>query len=88
MWEVKLPHCLKDSDGNCIAEVQASRFRPHRKPDAAIAMFFQKILRQTLGFFAEEQIAVCFKIGFRVAPGGFGGETPHLLYIVFAEEIF
>ena len=87
MRKIQLPERFKDGDGNSVAEVQASGFRPHRKPDTAFPVCFQKVLRKAFGLLAEKQVAILLKISLRVAPGCFGGQAPHLLYIVFGKEV-
>ena len=85
--KLQLPQRFKYGHCHGVAEVQASGLRAHGKPNAAISVLLQKVLGQTFGFFTEEQVSVILKAGFCVAPGGFGGKAPHLLYIVFAEKV-
>ena len=50
-------------------------------------MFRQEILGQALGFLTKEQIAAFLKPGLCIALRCFGGQTPHLLDFILAEEI-
>ena len=52
----QLTQSLKYSDGYGIAQVQAADILPHGDPYAAFPVGFQKIFRQTLGFFSKEKV--------------------------------
>ena len=74
-------------DGDGIAQVQAPGIGSHGDADAFLIMLCQKFFRQALGLLAEEKIAVVLEVCFHIAPGCFRGETPHLLHIIFGEEV-
>jgi hypothetical protein len=50
-------------------------------------MGFQKVFGKTLGLFSEEEVTSVGVACFRIGPGGFGRQAPHLADIVFGEEI-
>ena len=85
---VVLPQRLVQRHRHRIAQIQAAGFLDHGQPDAPASVFFQEILRQTLGLFSEEQVAVPGKLSLGIALGGFGGQTPKILHIIFLEEVF
>ena len=85
--ELQLPQGFKHGDGHRIAQVQAPGLGPHRDTNAGIEVVAEKILRQTLGLLAEEQVAPILELCFGIAPGGLGGQTPHLAHFVLREEV-
>ena len=84
---IQLAQSLKDRNRHTVGKVQAAGIGFHRNANAAIPVRFQKIFRQPLGLFAEEQVAILGKFRFRIAPRCFCGKTPHLLYIVLLKEV-
>ena len=85
--EIDLTQGFIDGDGHRIAQVKAPGIGSHGDADTIFVMLRQKILRQSFGFLAEEEVAAILEVCFRIAPGCFGGQTPHLTYIIFGEEI-
>ena len=78
---------LEHGDGDAVAQVQAPGLGTHGDAHAAVPMLLQKGFGQALRLLAEKQVAAIGKLRLGVAPGGLGGQAPHLTHIVSGEEI-
>ena len=82
-----LPQRFKHADGSGIAEIEAPRLRADGDADTAVIVRGEKILRQTSGLLAEEQIGPVGVIGLVVAAGRLGGKQAQAGRMILCKEI-